>query len=83
MICTWLGVGWIDTAGWDAAGCDTVVAGVVTSGNVFCCGALVPVKEGSACLFDEGAALATSKENVGRIGSVNVSLGFTNSIGGS
>lgn len=78
MICTWLAVDWIGTAG-----CDTVAAGVVTAGNVFCCGALVPVKEGSACLFDEGAALATSKENVGRIGSVNVSLGFTNSIGGS
>lgn len=50
---------------------------------MFCCRALVAVKEGSVCLFDEEVALATSKENVGRIGSVNVSLGFTNSIGGS
>lgn len=56
----------------------------MTAGKVLCCGALGAVKEGSVCLFNEGAALATiSKENVGLIGSVNVSLGFTNSMGGS
>lgn len=60
------------------------MVGVATAGNVLCCGVLGVVKEGSISLFDDNPALATmSKENVGRIGSVNVSLGFTNSIGGS
>lgn len=56
----------------------------MTAGKVLCWGALGTVKEGSVCLFDEGTALGTtSKENVGRMGSVNVSLGFTNRMGGS